>query len=167
MKQKTELLRKSVGAALLIALGDCVLLKLGQPIGPFLFALGLIGVCYLGQNLFTGKCGFLIADHIPIVDLLLNRLKHSDNIFRIQRPCGQLNLIAIFLDDKTALMIVVVVTHLLKRMAYNRHIQLKSFRKLPYRDRFPCNKKNGFNPSLNMDIILIPQRQPPPFRVFF
>ena len=71
MKQKTELLRKSVGAALLIALGDCVLLKLGQPIGPFLFALGLIGVCYLGQNLFTGKCGFLIADHIPIEDLLL------------------------------------------------------------------------------------------------
>lgn len=71
MKQKTELLRKSVGAALLIALGDCVLLKLGQPIGPFLFALGLVGVCYMGQNLFTGKCGFLFADHIPPLDLLL------------------------------------------------------------------------------------------------
>ncbi|MBO4418231.1 MAG: formate/nitrite transporter family protein [Oscillospiraceae bacterium] len=69
--KKPELLRKSVGAALLIALGDCVLLKLGQPIGPFLFALGLVGVCYLGQNLFTGKCGFLISDRIPLPDLLL------------------------------------------------------------------------------------------------
>ena len=71
MKTKTELLRKSVGAALLIALGDYVLLKLGQPIGPFLFALGLVGVCYMGQNLFTGKCGFLFADRIPPLDLLL------------------------------------------------------------------------------------------------
>jgi formate/nitrite transporter FocA (FNT family) len=71
MKNKTELLRKSVGAALLIALGDYVLLKLGQPIGPFLFALGLVGVCYMGQNLFTGKCGFMIADRIPPLDLLL------------------------------------------------------------------------------------------------
>ena len=65
------LLRKSVGAALLIALGDAALLKLGSPIGPFLFTLGLLGVCYLGQNLFTGKCGFLFADPIPIGDLLL------------------------------------------------------------------------------------------------
>jgi formate/nitrite transporter FocA (FNT family) len=72
MKTKTmTLLRKSVGAALLIALGDAVLLKLGNPIGPFLFSLGLLGVCYLGQNLFTGKCGFLFADKIPLGDLLL------------------------------------------------------------------------------------------------
>ena len=69
--KKLELLRKSVGAALLIALGDFALLKLGQPLGPFLFALGLLGVCYMGQNLFTGKCGFLFADKIPIGDLLL------------------------------------------------------------------------------------------------
>lgn len=69
--QKSELLRKSVGAALLIALGDYALLKLGQPLGPFLFALGLLGVCYMGQNLFTGKCGFLFADRIPLGDLLL------------------------------------------------------------------------------------------------
>ena len=71
MNKTTELIRKSVGAALLIALGDCALLKLGQPLGPFLFALGLLGVCYMGQNLFTGKCGFLFADHIPLGDLLL------------------------------------------------------------------------------------------------
>lgn len=72
MKADTgSLLRKSAGAALMIALGDAVLLKLGNPIGPFLFSLGLLGVCCLGLNLFTGKCGFLFADHIPVGDLLL------------------------------------------------------------------------------------------------
>ena len=62
MNQKLELVGKSVGAALLIALGDFALLKLGNPIGPVIFAFGLLGVCYMGQNLFTGKCGFLIED---------------------------------------------------------------------------------------------------------
>ena len=70
MKHKIELLKKSVAASLLIALGDYALLKLGEPLGPFLFALGLLGVCYLGLNLFTGKCGFLFADHIPFLDLM-------------------------------------------------------------------------------------------------
>ena len=65
------LTRKSVGAALFIALGDFVLLKLGQPIGPFLFALGLLGVCYMKQNLFTGQCGFVLEDRIPALDLLI------------------------------------------------------------------------------------------------
>ncbi|MBR2587498.1 formate/nitrite transporter family protein [Candidatus Saccharibacteria bacterium] len=67
----SELIRKSVGAALLIALGDYALLKLGSPIGPVIFAFGLIGVCYMGQNLFTGKAGFLIADKIKVRDLLI------------------------------------------------------------------------------------------------
>lgn len=59
-----DLIRKSVAAALLIGLGDYVLLKLGQPLGPFLFSFGLLGVCVLGANLFTGKCGFVIEDKI-------------------------------------------------------------------------------------------------------
>ena len=70
MNQRIELVGKSVGAALLIALGDFALLKLGNPIGPVIFAFGLLGVCYLGQNLFTGKCGFLIEDKIKWRDLL-------------------------------------------------------------------------------------------------
>ena len=70
MKHKIELLKKSVAASLLIALGDYALLKLGEPLGPFLFALGLLGVCYMGLNLFTGKCGFLFADSIPFPDLM-------------------------------------------------------------------------------------------------
>lgn len=66
-----ELINKSIGAAILISLGNYALLKLGNPIGPVIFALGLLGVCYMGQNLFTGKCGFLIEDKIKFGDLMI------------------------------------------------------------------------------------------------
>ncbi len=66
-----ELILKSIGAAALISLGNYSLLKLGNPFGPVLFAFGLLGVCYMGQNLFTGKCGFLFEDRIKITDLLI------------------------------------------------------------------------------------------------
>lgn len=66
-----DLVRLSAGASLLIGLGDFVLLKIGEPIGPVLFAFGLLGVCVLGLNLFTGKCGFLIEDGIKISDLVI------------------------------------------------------------------------------------------------
>ena len=69
--KKKELILKSIGAAFLISLGNYALLKLGNPIGPVIFAFGLLGVCYLGQNLFTGKCGFLFEDHINFWDLLI------------------------------------------------------------------------------------------------
>ena len=80
MKKKTsninfdyykELILKSIGAAFLISLGNYALLKLGNPIGPVIFAFGLLGVCYMGQNLFTGKCGFLFQDKIKFIDLML------------------------------------------------------------------------------------------------
>jgi len=67
----TDLFLLSAGASLLIGLGDYVLLKIGTPIGPFLFAFGLLGVCTLGLNLFTGKCGFLIEDGIKVWDLAI------------------------------------------------------------------------------------------------
>lgn len=66
-----DLFRRSLAAALLIGLGNYVLLKIGQPLGPFLFSLGLLGVCVLGANLFTGKCGFLFADKIPPLRLVI------------------------------------------------------------------------------------------------
>ncbi len=66
-----EIIRLSAGASLLIGLGDFVLLKIDSPIGPFLFAFGLLGVCVLGLNLFTGKCGFLFEDGIKILDLVI------------------------------------------------------------------------------------------------
>lgn len=71
MSKKLELINKSIGASILISLGNYALLKLGNPLGPVLFALGLLGVCYMGQNLFTGKCGFLFQDKIKILDLLI------------------------------------------------------------------------------------------------
>lgn len=71
MKAKIELINKSIAASLLIGLGNYALLKLGNPIGPVIFALGLLGVCYMGLNLFTGKCGFLVQDKIKWSDLLL------------------------------------------------------------------------------------------------
>ena len=61
-----DLIRLSVGASLLIGLGDYALLKLGEPIGPVLFSFGLLGVCVLGLNLFTGKCGFWFEDKIAL-----------------------------------------------------------------------------------------------------
>ena len=66
-----ELIGKSVGAGVLISLGDYALLKLGNPIGPIIFAFGLLGVCYMGQNLFTGKCGFFFEDKIPFKNLMI------------------------------------------------------------------------------------------------
>ena len=70
-KRVEELVLKSFGAAFLISLGNFALLKLGSPIGPIIFAFGLLGVCYLGQNLFTGKCGFIISDKISLRDIVL------------------------------------------------------------------------------------------------
>ncbi len=67
----SELIRKSIAAALMIGLGNYILLKVGNPIGPFLFAFGLLSVCVMGANLFTGKCGFLIEDKIKPLHLAL------------------------------------------------------------------------------------------------
>jgi len=66
-----DLIKKSIAASLLIGLGNFALLKLGNPIGPVIFAFGLLGVCYLGLNLFTGKCGFLFENKLKPTDLLI------------------------------------------------------------------------------------------------
>lgn len=68
----TDHIRKSITASLLISLGSAVLLSVGNPIGPFLFAFGLLGVCGLKADLFTGKCGYLFLDKIaPLVLLVI------------------------------------------------------------------------------------------------
>ena len=72
-----DIIRKSIVASLLIGLGDYVLLKLGSPLGPVLFAFGLLGVCILGANLFTGKCGFVLEDKIKpsvLITILITNL---------------------------------------------------------------------------------------------
>ena len=51
-------LKRSILAPILIGLGAVLLLYIGNPIGPFLFAFGLLGVCILDADLFTGKAGY-------------------------------------------------------------------------------------------------------------
>ena len=65
-----QLVSKSFIASFFIALGCYVLLKIGNPIGPFLFALGLLMVCYSRAYLFTGKCGFFIEEKLSLLKLL-------------------------------------------------------------------------------------------------
>lgn len=54
-----KLINKAAAASLFIALGVGALLIYGAPVGAFLFALGLLAVCTIGCNLFTGKCGYI------------------------------------------------------------------------------------------------------------
>lgn len=53
---------ESVLASILIGFGVAVLLFLGNPLGPILFAFGLMGVCYLQADLYTGKAGYYWKD---------------------------------------------------------------------------------------------------------
>ena len=64
-------MKKGILASILIGFGVAVLLFLGNPLGPVLFAFGLLGVCVIKLNLFTGKCGFWIEDKIKILDLII------------------------------------------------------------------------------------------------
>lgn len=71
LKNYARVARLAAGASLLIGLGDYALLKIGTPLGPFLFAFGLLGVCVLKLNLFTGKCGFLFEDGLKLSELIV------------------------------------------------------------------------------------------------
>jgi len=60
MKSYTKMILKGIRASLFIALGVAVLLTIGNPIGPFLFAVGLLAVCTINYgHLFTGLCGYI------------------------------------------------------------------------------------------------------------
>ena len=56
------MIKKSILASILIGFGVAVLLFLGNPLGPVLFAFGLMSVCYLQANLYTGKAGYYWKD---------------------------------------------------------------------------------------------------------
>ena len=53
------MIKQAILATILIAFGVFINLILGPPLGPFLFAFGLLGVCTLRADLFTGKCGYM------------------------------------------------------------------------------------------------------------
>ena len=46
LKNYVRVARLTAGASLLIGLGDYALLKIGTPLGPFLFAFGLLGFAF-------------------------------------------------------------------------------------------------------------------------
>lgn len=56
------MIKKSILASILIGFGVAALLFLGNPLGPVLFAFGLMSVCYLQANLYTGKAGYYWKD---------------------------------------------------------------------------------------------------------
>lgn len=56
------LVKSSALASILIGFGVVGLLYLGQPLGPIIFAFGLLSVCVLKADLFTGKAGFYWRD---------------------------------------------------------------------------------------------------------
>ena len=69
------MIKKSILAPLLVALGVAVNLSLGPPLGPFLFAFGLLGICVLEANLFTGKAGYLWRENpIQLTQILFLNL---------------------------------------------------------------------------------------------
>ena len=55
-------MKKAILAPILIGFGVAVLLFLGNPLGPMLFAFGLLSVCYLQADLYTGKAGYYWRD---------------------------------------------------------------------------------------------------------
>lgn len=68
-------LRKSILAPILIGFGVVVNLTLGPPLGAILFSFGLLGVCVLNANLFTGKAGYMWRTQpIKLTEILLVNL---------------------------------------------------------------------------------------------
>ena len=60
---------EAILAGFMIALGAIVYLTLGTPLGPFMFAVGLLAVLTFEFNLFTGKAGLLASKSIKVYDL--------------------------------------------------------------------------------------------------
>lgn len=72
-----QTVRKSICAGIFIALGCWINLVIGGILGAFLFAFGLLGVCVLKLNLFTGKCGYIFENkqwRQLIITLIVNLL---------------------------------------------------------------------------------------------
>lgn len=66
------IIKKSIGASFLISLGTLGILVIENPqIAAFLFSFGLLSICTLNFNLFTGKCGYLLNGGVKIKELLI------------------------------------------------------------------------------------------------
>lgn len=66
------IVKKSIGASFLISLGALGILVIeNSQIAAFLFSFGLLSICTLNLNLFTGKCGYLLNGGIKIKELFI------------------------------------------------------------------------------------------------
>ncbi len=66
------IIKKSISASFLISLGALGILVIENPqIAAFLFSFGLLSICALNFNLFTGKCGYLLRGEIKLKELLI------------------------------------------------------------------------------------------------
>lgn len=95
-------LKKSILASILIGFGVAILLSIGNPVGPFLFAFGLLSVCYLKANLFTGKAGYYWKDkNVELFKILLINLI-SGYIFGFLLSYSSPQLIPVALEKVTS-----------------------------------------------------------------
>lgn len=65
------MVKKSVLAGMFIALGGAAYMVLGGLAGAIMFSAGLIGVCYLGLPLITGKVGYIVQKQVSWTELLV------------------------------------------------------------------------------------------------
>lgn len=67
-----KLIKSSILAGILIAVAGYVYLTVGGIVGACMFAFGLLGVCYIGLHLYTGKAGSVslnMKDEINFLNL--------------------------------------------------------------------------------------------------
>lgn len=65
---------RAVLAAIFISFACLANLLLGPPLGPFVFSTGLLMVCFLNLDLYTGRAGYYINDpnrRLSLVPILL------------------------------------------------------------------------------------------------
>ncbi len=92
------LVRRSVLASILIGFGVAVLLFLGNPLGPLLFAFGLLSVCYLQADLYTGKAGYYWKNQkVELLMILLVNLA-SGYLFGLLLGCSSPQLVPLALE---------------------------------------------------------------------
>ena len=92
------LVRRSVLASILIGFGVAVLLFLGSPLGPLLFAFGLLSVCYLQADLYTGKAGYYWKNKkVELLKILFINLA-SGYLFGILMGCSSPQLVPLALE---------------------------------------------------------------------
>lgn len=70
---KKEFFSKSLLAGIFISIGCIANIKVSGILGPILFAFGLLTVCSMQANLFTGKAGFVKSktDYLFLIPMLL------------------------------------------------------------------------------------------------